>query len=158
MYNCVGPSYTNLKLFYKREKKLLQFVKQATKIKYFIDVSKKRKTNVTGIWVIKYASNLRTEKIGGLGKFLLDKGAGNPDKAATAVTEELDGYYKGGYSLQYDTPPNKYMVDWDIKKILINHVGITSWDELDESTKKMCFKDYPKKTLPGWDDIEEERW
>ena len=130
----------------------------AQKIKYFIDVSKKRKTNITGPWAIEDSCDLRTGKTAGLGKFLLDKGAGNPDKAANVITEEFNGYYKGGYRLQYDTPLNKYTVDWDIKEFLINHVGISSWDELDENTKKMCFQGYPKKALPEWDDIEEEMW
>ena len=50
------------------------------------------------------------------------------------------------------------MVDWDIKRFLTEHVGVTSWDDLDEGSKTTCYRDYPKKSLPDWDDIFEESW
>jgi len=50
------------------------------------------------------------------------------------------------------------MVDWDIKQFLTNFVGVTSWDDLCEDDKRKCFRDYPKKSLPDWDEIVQESW
>ena len=63
---------------------------------------------------------------------------------------------KDGYSLQYDVPLNKFMVDWDIQKFVKTYVGVTSWDDLSEDDKKKCFRDYPRKSLPDWDGIAQE--
>ena len=108
-FRCREKEYGDESKWYRTEKKgntidLIYFVHTvpmdnqesfepllAQKIKYFIDVTKKRKTNVTGRWAIEYACNLRTGKAAGLGKFLLAKGAGDTDKAATIITEELNG-------------------------------------------------------------------
>ena len=53
---------------------------------------------------------------------------------------------------------NRFMVDYDIKQFFVNFVGATSWDDLDETDRKSCFRDYPKKSLPDWDEIEQESW
>ena len=50
------------------------------------------------------------------------------------------------------------MVDFDIKQFLADHVGITSWDDLDEAGKQYCYKNYPRISVPVWDDIVEESW
>ena len=43
------------------------------------------------------------------------------------------------------------MIDFNIKEFLNNHVGINSWDDLDEDGRKACFREYPQKSLPDWD-------
>ena len=78
------------------------------------------------------------------------------DKAADVMTKELDDHFKDGYTLNYDVPLNKFMVDWDIKEFLRTHAGINSWDDLAEEDKRKCYRDYPKKSLPDWDEIEQE--
>ena len=50
------------------------------------------------------------------------------------------------------------MVDFDIKKSLVDYLGTTSWDALSEEDKKKCYKDYPKRSLPDWDTIERESY
>ncbi len=127
-------------------------------MKTFFDVMRKRKTDITGLMALKYVCNLSQGDNGGLGKFCLHKGNGDPEKAAKVMTEEMDSHYKDGFSFQFDTPLNKYMVDFDIKKFLADHVAITEWDDMDEATKVFCFKDYPKKSLPHWDCIVQESW
>ena len=128
------------------------------KIKYFFDVTKKRKTNMWGEMALNYARGLSTGDSRGLGKYCLAKGGGDPAKAAKVMAKEIDDYWKHGPSVQYDVHLNKTMVDWDIKQFLTRHVGITSWDDLDENSKTACYRDYPKKSLPDWDDIFEESW
>ena len=113
---------------------------------------------MTGMLALNYVRNLPQGDAGGLGKFCLDKGGGDPGNAAKIMTDEIHNFWKDGYFLQYDTHLNKTMVDWDIKEFLINHVGVTSWDDLDEASKRACFKDYPKKSLPEWNEIVQETW
>jgi hypothetical protein len=74
------------------------------------------------------------------------------------MTEEIHDHFKDGFSFQFDTPLNKFMVDFDIKQFLTDRVGVTSWEDLDEDTKQFCFKDYPRKSLPDWDGIVQEGW
>jgi hypothetical protein len=50
------------------------------------------------------------------------------------------------------------MVNWDIKEFFTKFVGITSWDDLSEDDKRKCYRDYPKKYLPDWDEIVWESW
>ena len=102
---------------------------------------------------LQYARNLAQGDNGGLGKFCLDKGNGDPQKAANIMTEVMDSHYKDGFTFQFDTHLNKYMVDFDIKQLLADHVAITSWEDMDEATKAFCFKDYLRKSLPDWDGI-----
>ena len=83
----------------------------------------------------------------------LNKGKGDAAKSTKIMTQEIVEHFQDGYSLQYDVPLNRFMVDWDIKEFLTTYVGITSWDDLSEDDKKKCYRDYPKKSLPDWDEI-----
>ena len=105
---------------------------------------------------MNYVCGLPKGSSGGLGKFCLNKDGGDKDKAAKIMTMEIDAHFNGGYFLQYDVPLNRFMVDWDIKQFLTEYVGVTSWDDLSKYDKKKCFKDYPKKSLPDWDEIIQE--
>ena len=126
------------------------------RIKYFFDVSRKRKSNTTGKTALNYVCGLPKGSTGGLGKFSLNKDGGDKDKALKIMTTEIDAHFKDGFSLQYDVPLNRFMADWDIKQFLTDYVGVTSWDDLWEDDKKKCFKHYPKKSLPDWDEIIQE--
>ena len=137
------------------------------KIKYFFDVTRKRKTNITGRLVLEYCIGLPQGRNGGLGAFCLKKGTTHKgtakevvsmEKAADVMTQELHDHYRDGYTLQYDVPLNKFMVDYDIKEFITNYVGANSWDDLSEEDKRKCYRDYPKKSLPDWDEIEQESY
>ena len=137
------------------------------KIKYFFDVTHERKTNITGKLVLKYCIGRPQGRTGGLGKFCLNKGTTHKgtakevvseEKTADVMTKELHDHYRDGYTLQYDVPLNKFMVDYDIKEFIMNYVGGNSWDDLSQEDKRKCYRDYPKKSLPDWDAIEQERY
>ena len=64
-----------------------------SKMKYFFNITRKRKTDVEGTIALTYASNICTRDSGGLGKFHLNKDAGNSAKATSVMTEEIDRYY-----------------------------------------------------------------
>ena len=83
-------------------------------------------------------------------------GEGNPDTAVANLTKNIHNHFKDGPVFQYDTHLDKFFVDHDIKKFLEEHVGVTSWDDLSESGRKACFKDYPRRDLPEWENIREE--
>ena len=51
------------------------------RIKYFFNVSYKRKTNITGQAALNYVLNLPQGSTDGLGKFCLNKGGGDQEKA-----------------------------------------------------------------------------
>ena len=128
------------------------------RIKYFFDVCKKRKTNATGMNVLKFVRDLSTGDHSGLGRWALNRADGDEAKAAKQITDDMDDYYSSGYSLQLDVPLNRFMVDYDIKQFLTTYIGTTCWDDLSEEDKKKCFRDYPKKSLPEWNTIERERY
>ena len=128
------------------------------RIKYFFDVCKKRKTNATGMNVLKFVRDLSTGDHSGLGRWALNRADGDKAKAAKQITDDMDDYYSSGYSLQLDVPLNRFMVDYDIKQFLTTYIGTTCWDDLSEEDKKKCFRDYPKKSLPEWNTIERERY
>ena len=108
--------------------------------------------------VLKFIRDLPTGDTGGIGRWALNRANGDVEKAAQLITDDMEDYYGGGHSFQYDVPLNRYMVDYDIKKFLVTYLGTTSWDDLGEEDKKKCFKDYPKRSLPDWDTIERESY
>ena len=128
---------------------------------YFGKVFKARKTNSAGELCLSYAESLvdpnRPDK--GLYNWLLNaKGKKDPVVAAQVMTKELDDHFKGGPAYHYDVSLDKMLVDWDIKQFLQDHVGINSWEDLDEAGRIACFRDYPTRELPQWDLIMEESY
>ena len=72
----------------------------AVRIKYFFDVSHKRKADITGGTALNYICDLSKGVAGGLGEFCLNRGGGDADKSTKIMTLEIDDYFKDGYSLQ----------------------------------------------------------
>ena len=129
---------------------------------YFFKVTKKRKTNSAGELALDYTESLldpESPRTTGLYGWLLShKGSGDRARAAKVMTTEINDHFKGGPAYRYDVSLDKFMVDWDIKQFLTDHVGCNSWDDLDQSSRIACFRDYPKRKLPEWDDIMEESY
>ena len=86
------------------------------------------------------------------------EGGRDPLLAARVMTKEIDKHFSGGPAFHYDVSLDKYMVEWDIKQFLNNHVGITSQDNLNKDGRKACFRDYPKRKLPEWELIMPENY
>jgi hypothetical protein len=123
-------------------------------------------------------STLHARKTNSAGEMLLDhiyenkpnlhaallKNHGGPDKsdkklAAKAMTNHMDSVFKHDPDYHYDTKLDKFLVDNDIKQLMINQFGASSWDDLSENVKKACYKNYPgKKFLPDWDSIVSESY
>ena len=79
-------------------------------------------------------------------------------KAVEVITQELIDHFKDGYIFHYNVPLNKFMVDWDIKEFVKIYLGVNSWDDLAEDDKGKCYRDYPKQTLPDWNEIAQESY
>ena len=88
----------------------------------------------------------------------VEEEAAKQEKAADVMAQELHDHYRDGYTLQYDVPLNKLMVDYDIQEFIMNYVGGNSWDDLSQEDKRKCYMDYPEKRLPDLDAIEQERY
>ena len=82
-----------------------------------------RKYNSAGDLALGHCESLQTD---GLFKYCLTKGAGNREKAEKAMPAELDAHFKGGPAYHHKVSLGKFMVDWDIKEFLQNHLGCNS--------------------------------
>ena len=67
----------------------------------------------------------------------------DPKLAATVMTKEIHNHFKGGWVYDYDVSLDMFIVDFNIKEFLNNHVEINSCDNLDQDGRKACFRDYP---------------
>jgi hypothetical protein len=126
--------------------------------KYFMRAFKKRKNNSAGEVALAHAegvgaANGHAMTKGLYGYLVKSKGDGDPEKAVEVMNEELSNHWKNGISFEYDVSLDKYLVDYDIKEFLAEHLGINSWDDLDEDGKKACYRDYPRRALPDWNSI-----
>jgi hypothetical protein len=76
--------------------------------------------------------------------------------ASKQLTNDLDSYFKGGYSIHYHERLNHFMVNYDIVCILKNYVGYSSWDDVPLKQKELCYKNYNSKMpLLNWNGNEE---
>ena len=60
---------------------------------------------------------------------------------------------KNTHKYRFNVTLDKFLPDYYIKKILQDHFHATSWDTELESKKRVCFKSYPNRKLPVWDQI-----
>ena len=121
---------------------------------YFRKAFKTRKQNPPGEAALAFAQTLSDPSRPGTGLYnwlVTAKGKKDHEAAARAMTKEIDDHFKDGPAYHYDVFLDKFMVDFNIKEFLNNHVGINSWDDLNEAGRKACFKEYPKRFLPDWD-------
>ena len=114
-----------------------------------------RKYNSAGALALTYCEGLQGD---GLFKYCLTKGGGNREKAEKTMTAELDAHFKGGPAYHYKVALDKFMVDWDIKEFLQNHLSCNSWEDLDKKSRKACFKYYPTRKCPEWTEISRESY
>jgi hypothetical protein len=60
------------------------------------------------------------------------------------------------WSARLNARLNRFMVNYDIIRVLKNHVGYKSWDEVSITEREYCFKNYsPKSGLPMWNTVQE---
>ena len=129
----------------------IERVKEA--IDFFFFTMKKREANQVGELLLSY---LKDHAVG-LYDFLM-AGAVNQDLVEEKLTNDINSEFMGGYSMSVQNPLNRFMVDFDIIRILKEYVGYTSWSDVPMSERGMCYRNYNSKSfLPEWD-IEEEKY
>ena len=122
-------------------------------IKFFLFAMKKRETIQAGELLLDH---LKDHDVG-LYDHLLSK-AGDVDLVENKLTNNINSQFIGGYSMSRQNPLNRFMVDYDIIRILKEYVGYTSWTEVLMNERGYCFRGYNAKTiLPDWD-VEEEKY
>jgi hypothetical protein len=116
---------------------------------------KERKTNTAGELALNHAKSNP-----GFYKHLLEKYGNNTDDdlAARNMTQETNKWWQREIEYDYDNNLDRYMVDYDIKKWVAHHMNATSWDDVDEESKRICFKSYPARNLPEWNGLLQESY
>jgi hypothetical protein len=84
--------------------------------------------------------------------------------AADAISIELDKYIGHSDLLQFewDTPLDKMWTNYDIKRFLMTHIGVTGWDKMSVDEKRACFRNYiPNQAsgiIPDWGAMIKRQW
>jgi hypothetical protein len=118
-------------------------------------------SNRAGKYALEYAKSTQGGKPldQGLYGFLVkSKGAGNPETAQSVMAKEMNDHFCSEIDFVYDCHLDEFLIDFDIKSLLINLIGAKSWDDVDDDTRKLCYRDYPRKPLPNWDTIMNENY
>ena len=116
---------------------------------------KERKKNTAGELALNHA--MATP---GFYKHLLERYGNSTDHdlAARNMTQETNKWWQRDIDYDYNSNLDRYMVDYDIKKWVAHHMGATSWDDVDEESKRICFKSYPARDLPEWNGLLQESY
>ena len=143
------------------KEKMIHEVLDNIKTEYFQKIFKSRSKNSAGKFALKYALSMQGDKPldqGLYGYLLKNKGQGNAETAESVMTKEMNDQFASEISFKYDCHLDEFFIDFDIKEILVELIGANSWDDVDEDTRKLCYRDYPRKPLPNWDTIVNESY
>jgi hypothetical protein len=73
-----------------------------------------------------------------------------------SLTNDIDGQFHGGFTINTNAWLNRFMVDYVIIRVMKNHVGYISWDDVPTTEMEYCYKNYTSKTsLPMWITVQE---
>ena len=59
---------------------------------------------------------------------------------------------KDGFDILFDHTLDLFWIDSDTADFVKTYYNVYKWDKLDDDTMKLCFKGYPKRQVPIWDD------
>lgn len=80
------------------------------------------------------------------------------EDVSTMLTEDIHNQFKYGYTITWNDNLNRFMVDYDIIRILKNDIGYKDWDDVGRKNMSKCYKEINNTfTQPQWD-IEQERY
>ena len=75
--------------------------------------------------------------------------------AEETLTNDLDAQFHGGFTINNHAWLNRFMVDYDIIRVLKTHVGYQSWDDVPITERSYCYKNSTSKTsLPMWNTVQ----
>ena len=122
-----------------KEKQIGQILKQSLDLLF--KIMEKRNNNPIGPSIVDYLE----ENQSGLYKYLLKKGQQNEmsdEDAGKMLTNDTHDHFKCGYSLKFGDSLNRFMVDYDIVRVLREYIGYSSWGDMNKKNMKKCFRDY----------------
>ena len=116
-------------------------------------------SGVAGSTVLDYLET--TEGCLGLFKYFTQTYTGVPKQDLTKVQRDLESDMKrfSQKSPQFEEGfhLDTFLPDYDIKKLLEDHIGCNSWNDARIGVRKACYKDrYKKEMLPEWGKIEKQ--
>jgi hypothetical protein len=127
----------------------LEMVKDA--LEFLAFTMKKRETGPVGGLLLDYLKN----HADGLYRHVT-KQQPSVKSAEETLTNDIDAQFHGGFTIKANARLNRFMVDYDIIRVLKNHVGYKSWDDVSTTEREYCFKNYsPKSSLPMWNTVQE---
>ena len=96
---------------------------------------KKRKTGPVGGLLLNYLK----DHAEGLYKHVT---AHQPSvrSAEESLTNDIDAQFLGGFTINTNRWLNCFMGDYDIIRVLKNHVGYKSWDDVPTIEREYCYK------------------
>ena len=95
----------------------------------------------------------------GLYKYLTNNDK-EDEEIGEMLTEDIHNQFKSGYTLKWNDSLNRFMVDYDIIRVLKDNIGYKSWEEVGRNNLKKCFRDYNSnnfENLSLWG-MEQERY
>ena len=95
----------------------------------------------------------------GLYKYLTNNNKSD-DEVGEMLTLDIHNQFKSGYTLKWNDSLNRFMVDYDIIRVLKDNIGYKSWEEVGLNNMKKCFRDYNSdnfENLSLWG-MEQERY
>ena len=124
-------------------------------IEVFFKSMAKRKKHPIGPMVIKYLREFQN----GLYEYFLKTGKGgkmNDEDAGKKLTDDIHNEFQPGYKLTWNDSLDRYMVDYDIIRILKDYVGCSKWEDIRMKDMKKCYRDFNNEfSLPEWDTQQE---
>ena len=127
----------------------LEMVKDA--LEFLAFTMKKRETGPVGGLFLNYLK----DHAEGLFRHITERHPSSYSAEET-LTNDIDAQFQGGFTINMNARLNRFMVDYDIIRVLKNHVGYKSWDEVSSTEREYCFKNYsPQSGLPMWNTFQE---
>ena len=77
----------------------------------------------------------------------------HPEPAADAITAVFDAAFNDpGLKLSWNISLDRFLPNFDIKQILVNHANVSGWNDLPDSDKEACFQNasMDMSRLPNW--------
>jgi hypothetical protein len=80
------------------------------------------------------------------------------DLVAEKITNNIEQRFSGSYTLDWNYSLNHWLVNYDIIQILKFHLGYSSWINIPNDQRQLCYINYKvNDELPKWN-IEQERY
>ncbi len=123
-------------------------------IEFLAFTMKKREKDPVGGFLLDHLKH----HANGLYNHIIDHHA-SVKSAEENLTNDIDAQFHGGFTINSHAWLNHFMVDYDIIRVLKNHVGYKSWDDVPITERGYCYKNYTSKTsLPMWNTVQEIYW